>query len=311
MPKSADKKKRDKRRHHQRQTRSQLPAGAFRAPSVKRELAGMFRVLDQVIQETRNALLAEPGAASDEARFDRAVLARALNILEAEQVLLPVAHWEAASGLARQLFELLVNIEEISRHDDPSKARLRYGKFGILQQARKRLRMVEYSRDTGRPAHDEFEAELDSLLSSPDFNEFKQSNGRWQDYWSGKSVRLLASESESEMRPHQYEHLFRRWSEEAHAAPSTIIREMFRGQSQESWIDDVLEEDQKEIGEVLTMTVVLFLDLEEALPHAPSLSWEQKLAWTDALMDETRKNGWAQRGGITPIAFEAPSAATD
>jgi hypothetical protein len=97
-----------------------------------------------------------------------------------------------------------------------------------------------------------------------------------------------------------YEHLFRRWSEEAHAAPSTIIREMFRGTSQDSWINDVLEEDQKEIGEVLTMTVVLFLELEAALPYAPSLSWEQKLAWTDALMDETRKRGWAPPGGDRP-----------
>jgi hypothetical protein len=103
------------------------------------------------------------------------------------------------------------------------------------------------------------------------------------------------------MRPHQYEHLFRRWSEEAHAAPSTIIREMFRGKSQESWINDVLKEDQKEIGEVLTMTVLLFLELEAALPHAPSLSWEQKLAWTDLLMDETRKHGWAPPVGDKPV----------
>ena len=103
-----------------------MPPGAFRAPSVKRELAGMFRVLDHVIEETRDALLAEPWATSDEARFDRAVLARALNILEAEQILLPVAHWEAAAGLARQLFELLINVEEIGRSDDPAGARLRY-----------------------------------------------------------------------------------------------------------------------------------------------------------------------------------------
>ena len=297
MSKSADKRRREKRRQHQRQTRSQLPPGAFRAPSVKRELAGMFRVLDHVIEETRDALLAEPWATSDEARFDRAVLARALNILEAEQILLPVAHWEAAAGLARQLFELLINVEEIGRSDDPAGARLRYGKFGILQEARERLRQAQYNRETGRPGNERLEAELHSLMSSPDFEEFKQPNGRWQDYWSGKSVRLLASASESEMRPHQYEHLFRQWSEEAHAAPSTIIREMFRGKSQESWISDVLEEDQKEIGEVLTMTVLLFLELEAALPYAPGPSWEQKLAWTDALMDETRKRGWAPDGG--------------
>jgi hypothetical protein len=147
---------------------------------MRRELAGMFHVLDDVIQETRSALLAEPWPESDEARFDRAVLARALNILEAEQILLPVAHWEAASGLARQLFELLVNVGEIGRHDDPAEARLRYGKFGILQEARDRLRRVEYDRETGRQGNDQFEAELDSLLASPDFEEFKQPNARWQ-----------------------------------------------------------------------------------------------------------------------------------
>jgi hypothetical protein len=267
---------------------------------MRRELADMFRVLDDVIEETRNALLMEPRATSDEARFDRAVLARALNILEAEQILLPVAHWEAASGLARQLFELLVNVEEIGRNDDPAQARLRYGKFGILQHARESLRRVEYNRETSRAVDEDFRARLDSLLSSPDFDEFRQSNGRWHDYWSGKSVRGLALSSVSEMRAHQYEHLFRRWSEEAHAAPSTIIREMFRGQSQGTWIADVLEEDQKEIGEVLTMTLVLFFELEAALPHAPSLTWEQKLVWTDTLMDEARKRGLSPPGVVTP-----------
>lgn len=267
----------------------------------------MFRVLDDVIEETRNALLVEPWATSDDARFDRAVLARALNILEAEQILLPVAHWEAASGLARQLFELLLNVEEIGRHDDPVQARLRYGKFGILQHAREALRRVEYNRETGRQVDEDYRAVLDSLLSSPDFEEFKQSNGRWQNYWSGKSVRVLASESDSDMRPHQYEHLFRRWSEEAHAAPSTIIREMFHGRSQETWIADVLKEDQKEIGEILTMTLAIFFELEAALPHAPSLTWEQKLVWIDALMEEARDRGWAPPDWVTPPSGEQPS----
>jgi hypothetical protein len=90
--------------------------------------------------------------------------------------------------------------------------------------------------------------------------------------------------------------LFRRWSEQAYAAPSTIIREMFRGRSQESWIDEVLEEDQKEIGKVLTMTVLLLLELEAPLPYAPHLSWEQKRVWTDALMDDARRHGWAPPG---------------
>jgi hypothetical protein len=296
VSKSADKKRRQKRRQHQRATASRLPAGAIRAPSIRYELAGLFRVLDSVIQETRNVLLAEPAVTSDEVRFDRAVLNRALNILEASQILLSVAHWEAASGLARQLFELLVNAEELGRQDDPVEARLRYGRFGILQHARGRLRRVEYNRGSGRPVDEEVAEHLDVLLSSEDFKEFRRPNGRWQEYWSGKSVRTLASESESEMRPHQYEQLFRQWSEEAHAAPSTIIREMFRGASQESWIEDVLKENRKEIGEVLTMTVLLFLELEAALSYAPHLSWEQKVVWTDALMDDARKHGWAPHG---------------
>jgi len=263
---------------------------------MKRQLAGLFQVLDHVILETRTAMLAEQPATTDEARFDRAVLGRALNILEAVQILLPVAHWEAASGLARQLFELLVNVEEIGRQDDPAVARFRYSKFGALQHARERQRNVEYSRKSGRPVNEVFAEELDSLLSSADFAEFRRSNGRWHEYWSGKSVRQLASESESKIRTYQYEQLFRRWSEEAHAAPSTLIREIFRGRSQESWIDDVLSEDQKEIGQVLTMTVILFLELEAALPYAPHLSWEQKLVWTDALQNEARQRGWAPTG---------------
>jgi hypothetical protein len=274
----------------------QVAGGRGSRPSGKRELAGLFRVLDHVIRETRNALLIEQPVSSDAARFDCAVLGRALHILEATQLLLPVAHWEAASGLARQLFELLVNVEEIGRQDDPAEARLRYGKFGLLQHVRERLRRVEYDRESGRPVNEVFADELDQLLSSPDFAGFRKPNGWWRGYWSGKSVRVLASESKSEIRPHQYEQVFRRWSEEAHAAPSTIIRAMFRGWSQESWIDDMLEEDQKEIGEVLTMTVLLFLELEAALPYAPHLSWEQKRVWTDALMDDARRRGWAPPG---------------
>jgi len=55
------------------------------------------------------------------------------------------------------------------------------------------------------------------------------------------------------------------------------------------------------------MTVILFLELEAALPYAPDLSWEQKLVWTVALQDEARKRGW-EPTGVWLAALCRPSA---
>lgn len=251
-------------------------------------MAGLFRVLDEVVQETRTSLLGVGESQSDSARFDRAVLGRGLNILEAAQILLPVAHWEAASGLARQLFELLVNMEEIGRQADPSEARLRYSRYGLLQHLLEHARRTEYNRATGRPVDGDRVGRLDEVRANPDFGEFRQGNDGWRRSWSGASVRTLAIRSASSIRAQQYEQLFRRWSEEVHAAPSTIVREMFRSQSSETWI----EEDKRKVGEVLSMIVVLYLELEGVLAEAPHLSWERKLAWTEALRTEAMAHGW-------------------
>jgi hypothetical protein len=67
------------------------------------------------------------------------------------RVLTEEGHWEFAAGPVRQVFELLINAEEILRQADLDEALQKYVKFGLMQTVRDRQENLLYERDTGRP----------------------------------------------------------------------------------------------------------------------------------------------------------------
>lgn len=85
------------------------------------------------------------------------------------------------------------------------------------------------------------------------------------------------------MRLHQYENLFISWSEQAHAAPRSLIDNIFR-EADEGWIERTIESDERKIVEASSMTLMLFLALWEELPHAIQPTAEQTLNWMRVMM---------------------------
>ncbi len=245
----------------------------------------MFAVLDDVILTTVDIALAAEDDGSRMSLFDRAILNHGLNLLEASRILLASGHWEVASSAARQLFELLVNMEYIAQQPDRESACFRYQKFALLQMALRVRREIEYDRATGRPVNEERAKLVADLLDGPSFEEFRTRNGKWNASWSGQSTRALAEQSPVQMRAKQWEQLFVTWSEETHAAPVALLDAMMP-RDQATWIETQVADDDREVGQVILMLVVLYLELCGALPNAPALAPEKRLKWTHALMKE-------------------------
>lgn len=250
----------------------------------------MFTVLDGVRDATLRLVSGANLEMNEAQRFDLAVLNRGINLLEASRMLLAGGHWEAASSSARQLFELLVNLEYIHSQPNRDEACSRYQKYALMQYANRVLREIEYDRATGRPV-DEPRAEVArKILASPDLAEFKDKKGKWKRSWSGLDARALARKSSNPMREKQWEMAFVTWSEETHAAPVALLDAM-RARGGDSWIDDKVAEDDREVGQMILMLVTFFLELCSVLPSIPTPDLDSRLRWTDALMAEVRARG--------------------
>lgn len=85
------------------------------------------------------------------------------------------------------------------------------------------------------------------------------------------------------MRRHQYEHLFTSWSEQAHAAPRSLIDNVLRDAG-EGWVEEIMESDTKKVIEAANLTVAMFVALWGQLPHAVPLPAEQAKSWMRTLM---------------------------
>jgi hypothetical protein len=242
-------------------------------------------VLEDVCETADLAAGTRDGGVTRSDLFDLNVLVRANNLLKASRTLLADGHWEVAASAARQLFELLVNMEYLTSQADPEKERLRYAKFGLLQYAQSRLREMDYIRATGRPVEEDQETFIRDLLAGKAFEEFRARDGRWKSSWSGKSTKALAELSQEPMRIKQYDQAFVTWSEETHAAPIALLEGMLP-RAEEGWVERQIAKDDRETGQMILMLVTLFLELWRILPGASELDLEVQLGWTTALMDE-------------------------
>ncbi len=115
--------------------------------------------------------------------------------------LLKEGQWEDALVLARGLYELDLNLSEISCSSDPegaAKQFVKFGKFLLIRLEQKRLedqlRDQRLQPQASAQTIAECEGKLAAIASTldNDFAKFRKPNGKWQDSWSGISVETLA-----------------------------------------------------------------------------------------------------------------------
>lgn len=245
-------------------------------------LRPLLAVLDEVCASTRKAITEAGVAPVGYANFDRAVLIRGLNILEAVRVLATGLHWEAASSSARQMFELLLNMEALAAMPDREAGSLRFGKYALLQKARMRLVEIDYNRSVGRPVDETKAAEIKAFLEGPGLDVFKdrvKADGTviWAKSWTGKQPWDLAKESSNPQRTDQYSQLFVAWSDETHAAPVALMGAMMRTGGPD-WADEHLNNELREMTQVLLMVIHQYLELWTLLVNVPE---PDHAAWRD------------------------------
>jgi hypothetical protein len=228
-------------------------------------------------------------------RVDLAVFVRGAIAVKAARALLANAHWESACGPARELFELLVNMEHVARGPDPDAEVFRWAKYGVLQRVRRQIREIDYARSTGRTV-DEVRAQALAEALEKGFPEFAtEKNGRlrFARSWTGLTTKDLADRSPNPLRAAQYEQLNSVWSEEIHATPAALLDAVFPDDGGEDWVRRAVDDDV-ESAQVATMTVTLFLELVRAPPLAPAFDARREPEWTRSLKEEAVRLGAAQ-----------------
>jgi hypothetical protein len=243
-------------------------------------LRPLVKVLDEVCASTRRIIAEEGPVAVGYASFDRAILIRGLNILEAVRVLSSGLHWEAASSSARQMFELTLNMEALAAIPNREEGSLRFGLYALLQKARMKLVEFDYNRSVGRSVDETKAAETKAFLDNPSLDVFKQrvkSDGTviWAKSWTGKQPWDLAKDSPNPNRTDQYSQLFVAWSDETHAAPVALMGAMMRTGGPD-WADEHLNNELREMTQILLMVIHQYLELWTLLVNVPD---PDRAAW--------------------------------
>jgi hypothetical protein len=246
-------------------------------------LQPLFDLAHDVAASSEEAVAAAAETEDYGTRFDSYVLERGIKGLKSAQLLISSGYWEHATAVARQLFEMLVNMEHLATSADRESALKLYNSFGLLQFFLAEMRRIDYEKDHGRPADTRWESSVKDALSRY-FDHFKlppRSDGkpRWRSSWSGKTTRALAESSTDPMRALQYELLFTAWSEQTHATPGVFTTELFDRFEEEVAAEAFAEIEEalrpsvalltgvgRREAQTLAMTIVLFLQLWQRLP---------------------------------------------
>ncbi len=287
-------------RKPRRRSTSSRGTKAGRLPGPKRRLSRTFETLKDAAA-AGDAALSEPIPAGDVlAQFDRGILLRGVNALKSAHVLLEAMHWEFAAGPARQIFELLVNLERLNAQANREQAAFRFAKFGLLQTLRAQLREADYERSTGRPVDETRVAAMERMLNT-DYDEFRvgKEKQRFASSWSGTNTRKLAEASLVQpLRKAQYQQLFIAWSEQLHAAPGSLLDAFFPRPVDA--INEMVEEDDKRVAETGAMCVTLFTELCGQLRTVPSLDGTRIMRWQGSLAAEARSLGAPDPKPVAP-----------
>lgn len=255
-------------------------------------LSGFFSALDAAIRDGGDALSAAQGEVSEYGAGRLAVADRGVTILQAARLLLEESHWEAASGVARQMFELLVNAEHLAAQPDTEAAWSTYKSFGLMALARGRKRALGYAVEQGYQDLDGRGQELDKFLQRAEFDQFRDKNGKLLDNWARRNVADLAAASPNNLRKAQYEYYYRTWSEHAHAGPSSLMPTIIP-QPEDGAVELIMESVYRETRQLIVMLISMFIDLVLVLGNPPIVAAAQIDSWRDGLVAANK--AWQER----------------
>lgn len=284
----ADMTQSKKRKANQRKRSGAQVSGSpqgRRSASPKGRLGPFFKLLGEVAVAAEQTIESTSNVADQLVRFDVEILMRGANSVKAVRTLLEQGHWEPAVAVTRQLFELLVNIEHLGAMEDRRAGTFLFTRFGLLQMLLAQQRKAAYEHEKGYTVDAQLAAVVDHHLAN-DFRDFQgkvKADGsvRWVPSWCRKDTAELARLSSDPMRVHQYNLLFRVWSEQAHAAPGALIVNMFRG-GEEGWVEQAVTENDRSSVEAGMFTAMFFLRLWLELPNVPA-SLERVAKWLSEL----------------------------
>lgn len=191
------------------------------------------------------------------------------------------------------MFEMLLSLEELERCDPIDDAVERYRRFAALQDLRHRAAIRRYNEASGRSSpNDPRSADKIEEFCAQTFPEFltvtKKGRRIWADYWHGHTVRELAHRSDSQMRPVQYETLYRFLSAYSHGAPVSIVggfAEVVGGRTPFSDMEDHLAREDREIGMIVAMLVAYYLEIWRTCSPPLAYSAQSAFEWTQRIKD--------------------------
>lgn len=174
-------------------------------------------------------------------------LVRAFNIYKSISILLEQDYWEEASILSRSLFELLLNLEELSRDPNNSK---RFIKFHLLQALQHHLNLQQFEME--REKKKDTSGINDGFLKRK-FPEFviKGKSSKFSSSWCNKTVRDLAKDSN---KLHYYKIIYSLFSYFTHSGPFSIGSVM---KSYSSEYNEMLRELNTDEGENILAALTL------------------------------------------------------
>ncbi|MFD6294041.1 DUF5677 domain-containing protein [Streptomyces sp. NPDC060235] len=252
--------------------------------SPKGRLSPFLKLLGEIATAAEQAIQSTSDPSDELVRFDIEILLRGANSVKATRTLLEQGHWEHAVGVTRQLFELLVNMEYLGAMADRREGTLLFVRFGMLQMLLAQQRRTAYEREKGHASDAQLAAMVEQHLAT-DFTDFradtKNGSVRWVSSWCRRTTSALADASDDPMRPHQYNLLYRVWSEQAHAAPGALIVDLFR-EADQGWVEQAITENDRSSIDTITFTVMFFLRLWLELPHV-QVSRERVASWLSRL----------------------------
>jgi hypothetical protein len=202
--------------------------GHLAHPGARERLPVPFEALDDFADQIWIAVQELEQPVTHHEVVVRRVFDRAYNIVKGARLLLEHEHWELAASHVRQLFELLLDVEALNRAPDQEAAAGRYMWFGALQEMRHLSASRRYEAASGRStpelmarideADQKMREMFDVFLGPPNM----KGERRWAESWTGLTTKQLAALSTEDIRPYQYEVVYRLLSAHAHAAPMAV-----------------------------------------------------------------------------------------
>jgi len=255
---------------------------------------GFFSALDAAIRDGGYGLSAAQGEVSAYDAGRLAIADRGVTILQAARLLLEESHWEAASVVARQLFELLVNTEHLAAQPDTEAAWTAYKSFGLMALARGRKRTLDYAIKQGYRDDDGQAQKLDEFLQQSDFDQFRDKNGKLLDNWARLTVADLAAASPNDLRVAQYEYYYRTWSEHAHARQSSLMPAIIP-RPECGAVELIMDSVHLETRRLIVMLISMFTDLILVLGQPQLVATEQFDSWRESLAEANKTSGEQQQ----------------